>query len=435
MIRLDRCPPECNVRGRRRSTAALVFVLAVSLSPPGVAAIFVVDNATFDLGDIVKGDGICAFFGTAPGACTLRAAIQEANALPGTDLILLPAGTYVLSLVGQDDDATYGDLDVTGAVGIFGAGPGESVVDADGVDRIFDILTPVSVSVWGVTLTGGNTADVGGAVRVVPEGASLTLGNCRIYGNMANSGGAVHSFGATTIERCSFSANRAQTGTITNPDGGAIWSHGTLDVDSSSFSSNVADGFGGAIVLYNAIGATIVASTISGNSPSGIDALNTTFSLESTTVAFHSESGLDATACCGNSALVSLTCSIIAKNAGSQCGLLGSIGIVSNGGNVFEDSTCGFGFTDLMADPLLGGLTSRGGHLFGHVPQPGSPAIDGGHAGCSAPDLWGVARPMDGDGDGLAVADAGAVEVVPPGWIFGDGFESGSDSAWTSSTP
>jgi hypothetical protein len=42
-------------------------------------------------------DGVCA---TASGACSLRAAIMEANALPGADTIIVPAGTYVLALAG-----------------------------------------------------------------------------------------------------------------------------------------------------------------------------------------------------------------------------------------------------------------------------------------------------------------------------------------------
>src|SRR5919206_3772917 len=51
-----------------------------------------------------------------PGAarnCTLRAAVQEANADPthATE-ILVPRGTYVLTRHGLDDDASYGDLDI-----------------------------------------------------------------------------------------------------------------------------------------------------------------------------------------------------------------------------------------------------------------------------------------------------------------------------------
>ena len=46
-------------------------------------------TSTVDQPDAVPGDGICA---TGGGACTLRAAIQEANRLPGAQNVALPAG-------------------------------------------------------------------------------------------------------------------------------------------------------------------------------------------------------------------------------------------------------------------------------------------------------------------------------------------------------
>jgi hypothetical protein len=43
-----------------------------------------------------------------------------------------------------------------------------------------------------------------------------------------------------------------------------------------------------------------------------------------------------------------------------------------------------------------------------------SPVIDAGdNAACPAVDQRGVARPIDGDGDGIAVCDIGAVEYEP----------------------
>ena len=49
--------------------------------------------------DANPGDGIVA--GSVSGACTLRAAIQTANALPGPDAIKLKAGLYMLTLAGR----------------------------------------------------------------------------------------------------------------------------------------------------------------------------------------------------------------------------------------------------------------------------------------------------------------------------------------------
>ena len=48
-----------------------------------------------DTGDVSIGDGICRAFG---GQCTLRAAIQESNALPGINTIRIGAGVYELEV-------------------------------------------------------------------------------------------------------------------------------------------------------------------------------------------------------------------------------------------------------------------------------------------------------------------------------------------------
>lgn len=68
----------------------LVLTCALLLAAPAWAATFIVDSPD-DYADATPGDGICAAAG---GVCTLRAAIQEANALPGPDTIHfnLPSG-------------------------------------------------------------------------------------------------------------------------------------------------------------------------------------------------------------------------------------------------------------------------------------------------------------------------------------------------------
>lgn len=65
-------------------------------------------------------------------------------------------------------------------------------------------------------------------------------------------------------------------------------------------------------------------------------------------------------------------------------------------------------------------------------PRP-SAAVDGGHAFvCLADDQWGQTRTLDGDGDGLAVVDIGAVEER---LVFFDGFRRGDTSAWSATLP
>jgi parallel beta-helix repeat protein len=67
--------------------------------------------------------------------------------------------------------------------------------------------------------------------------------------------------------------------------------------------------------------------------------------------------------------------------------------------------------------------------------QPASAAVDSGdNAHAAATDVNGVTRPLDGDGDGLAVVDRGAYEYVPAAMIFADGFESGDTGQWSGVT-
>jgi hypothetical protein len=64
-------------------------------------------------------------------------------------------------------------------------------------------------------------------------------------------------------------------------------------------------------------------------------------------------------------------------------------------------------------DPLLRPLQDNGGNTLTHALPPFSPAID--HAdtpNCPASDQRGATRPLDGDGDGLALCDIGAFEAA-----------------------
>ncbi|MCZ6695774.1 MAG: CSLREA domain-containing protein, partial [Acidobacteria bacterium] len=118
----DSSPEILRVAARRRSAGVqlsalvrfviltLAFTLVSAFPSLVFAATFTVDS-TADEVDATPGDGICA---TAGGACTLRAAVQEANADIAIDTIDLPAGIYSFSLAGMDEDiAASGDLDIT----------------------------------------------------------------------------------------------------------------------------------------------------------------------------------------------------------------------------------------------------------------------------------------------------------------------------------
>src|SRR5262245_51493278 len=65
----------------------------------------------------------------ADGKLSLREAISAANARPGPDTIVVPAGVYRLALRGADDTNAAGDLDVTGSTLFQGAGAGNTIID------------------------------------------------------------------------------------------------------------------------------------------------------------------------------------------------------------------------------------------------------------------------------------------------------------------
>lgn len=268
----------------------LVFCGAVLLAGDAAAATFTV-NSTSDVVDANPGNGACA---TAAGTCTLRAAIQEANALAGADQINVPAGTYPLTINGAGENASAtGDLDLTSNVTIVGAGPTLTIVDASGLnprDRVFHALSN-TVTLRRMKITGGRQTRGGG---VLNAGATLTLTSVRVENNVATAdGGGVATNGvvvATTITGSTITGNNAagNGGGIANL-GGAI-----VTVNTSTISNNLAgdDGAG----LYNGLtcNAFVNGSTLTSNQGGGpfsrgggLANVDGTLELDNTTVSYN----------------------------------------------------------------------------------------------------------------------------------------------------
>tara|TARA_R110002095_G_scaffold152237_4_gene132172 strand:- start:156276 stop:173423 length:17148 start_codon:yes stop_codon:yes gene_type:complete len=207
--------------------------------------------------DVAPGDGVSV---DANGQSTLRAAIIESNARLGADTILLGTGVYTLSLFGTgEDNAFWGDLDITDDLTIIGAGSGRTIIDADFLDRIFHIFTDVNVSIRGVTLVNGNVTRVEDGGAILNYG-NLTLEDVEIRNSLANRGGALFNNGVVTITDSEFIQNTAIAG-----GGGIFNTNGaTVTLVMSTISNNDAENGGG---IYNAVTGTleIIDTTLDSN--------------------------------------------------------------------------------------------------------------------------------------------------------------------------
>ena len=247
----------------------LAAITLGALTPPASATTFTV-NSTLDQPDANLADVLCA---SASGFCTLRAAIQEANDTPGADTILVPAGTYALTVPGAGEDAAAtGDLDITGQVslhpleGPFGAAT--TVIDAGGLDRIFDLRAGSSSSyLQGVTVRGGAETD-GGAIRV-GNALGVVLSYLQVEANTASNGffgrgGGIHvsSGGSMDVRESAIVGNSVCAAGICF--GGGIYSEGSVSIRNSIVYGNTGDDGGG--ILIQAGDAELNNVTVAGNS-------------------------------------------------------------------------------------------------------------------------------------------------------------------------
>jgi CSLREA domain-containing protein len=133
-------------------------------------------NSQIDAHDANPGDGVCA---AANGSCTLRAALEEANASLGKHQVNVPAGTYLLTL---------GQLEVTDDIIIMGARQGSTVIDAQKNSRVLLIDSSgmrgrerVRAELHFLVMRGGRS-QTGGGIRNAMDGI-LELRYSTVSGN------------------------------------------------------------------------------------------------------------------------------------------------------------------------------------------------------------------------------------------------------------
>lgn len=400
-------------QSKRTAATALYLLLATLLivSPCLGAATFTV-NSTTDSVDILPGDGLCA---DASGNCTLRAAVQETNALPSADSIILGSGTYLLTIPdNSEQNAATGDLDITGPLTINGAGANTTFIDANGLDRIFEVINAGNVTVSGVTLQNGVAGQnqtgyfvqrAGGAIFHVGSPSVLNLSDVVIRNCSATSGGAVYNVYSTLVVRNSTLYNNSATA-----GGGGGIAEGLADymqLYNTTLSGNHATDSGGALVTSNntailnnvTIVDNIADSDNNGSGDGGGIAQGITApTLSNTIVARNSDSGGQAPDCSGN--INSWGYNLIGLNTG--CTITASTGDV-------------IGTVSGPRDPHLSPLIDNGGPTpthailnFSPALNSGNPATPGsGNGACELTDQRGVDRTAN------APCDKGAFEHVP----------------------
>lgn len=388
------------------------------------------------LGDAVDNnltDGICDSSATAGVQCTLRAAVQQANANVGANTIVLPAGTYPLSIAGLDATAAAGDLDITDALTLNGAGASTTAIQNETTDRVFDIRGSAVVTMTGVTVKGGNiTSSADGSGINVQSSATLSLNGVSVQQNQtaAGSGGGIYSEGTLTLSNSTVISNTA--GEETGGGGGIYLWTGNATLRNVTISGNQTKGGGGGILnmlaTANLNNVTVIHNTADsdndGGDGGGLWTGASTFNVKNSIIAenidiSHGVYRYGVADC--NGTFTSQGYNLIGDQARtSNTSTPACQGFSSTG-----DSVGGSWFMSnyLTWAAGLRPLALNGGTTLSHAPfsaaagltvDLANPATPGsGGNSCEAFDQRGQARPIDGGTDGVARCDRGAVELVP----------------------
>jgi predicted outer membrane repeat protein len=419
------------------SAALLVFTLAAARARANLP-IFVVDS-TADEHDLSL-DGICK---TASNVCTLRAAVEEANALTGA-VIEIPALTIAL---------TIGDLPVSSSMLVRGAGMRATVISAATSHRIFTLAGSASLSLGDVTLRDASISGGSGGALSAVSPARFDMDHVLVTNCSAGSGGAIYTTGEFTISSSVFTHCHATKSGILGAIGGvggAVYIAGNASgtalgtLERCTLDTNTSLQSGGAIHLLTGYGTVkLVNCTVSGNTAGnpgpdsagfggGISIVGSALTLDHATItnnvanASHGGGGISNTAA---ASAVGFSHSLIADNYDVFNGFLldgdcaGSV--TSTACNMLGPSGtghCTVSGSFIAGDPLFGPLQDNGGPAPTHALLAGSTAVD---FTCFAAEQTSI------DERGVhhlgTYPDLGAYERAPCGDVNGDGVVNVAD--------
>ena len=368
---------------------------------------------------------------------TDHSTIQEAvDAAYHLDEIIVMPGTYVENVDLGDKSLTIRSSDP------FNPGVVEStIIDGNNAESVFTVsgdgTTRCTFS--GFTIINGNERN-GGGIDIREASAIIT--NNRFIGNSARFGGAICCVQVydVAIQYNLIENNTAGGGPATDSGGGIYYAnvYGSFIIDRNVITGNTAEE-GGGICCNNSpasITNNIIADNTAAEEGAGImcdfDAYpdivnNTLVDNAPSAVALH----YDATPFIANNIIVGSACGIreydtsVSASAALNNALQNGINVLDRTMTPFytaEEVNSIEGYSsNIVADPLL----TSNYHL-----QQGSPCIDAGEND-DAPeaDFEGDPRPMDGNGDDVAICDIGADEYGPHPDSDGDGISDIDEGA------
>ena len=449
---------------RKATTAAGAAFGATALFAPGAEAANFTVNSLND-----PGSGTCD-----ATECTLREAIDAANANPDADVV-----TFASGLSGSIT-LTAGDIEITSDVEVQGPGADQLSVNGNATSRIFDIDGAGNqVSLSGLTVTNGREDFDGGAI--VNDDADLTLINMVISNSVSGEdGGAIDSDdGSLIVERSvitgneaagsgggiaaydqslSISASTVSDNDAVNGDGGGLYFSNTeadtafTMTSSTLYGNSAGDRGGGGVTIFGASAASSIAnSTISGNEAADRGGGVYFYSSADAPMAIRNSTIVDNEAVrtgggvyrygyendgVGGEDNLTISSTIVANNTAPD-GDLGDqdstdapgdpedvdgsfilgFSLIENPGEAVrtEDPA---GSNIFGQDPQLGPLADNGGPTETHLPALASPAIDAGISNGLTTDQRGLQRTVDRDEvanrSGSDGTDIGSVELQAP---------------------
>jgi hypothetical protein len=362
----------------------LTLLLTTPVSRPADFQVGAIGDALKDEPDANPGDGLCA---TTAGACTLRAAVDEAATAVTPKVIALANSLYLLEDV----------LSISSDVTLIGNGPDQT-------------------RIHGARL---NTQSGAGTLRI----ENLTL-----------SGGGIR---AAPLDTLIVRGVRFADNEIVSSFGGAIQTNAFMvDIRNSTFDNNRSTVDGGSLMCFSCSG-VLENVTVSGGSGGGLTFTGTgEVALKHVTIVGTGggsgwESPFGAALHVYDNMDVTIANSVLADNYSTgnavNCAVSSNASLISLGNNAFGDLT-GCTLTPLPSDQLpasirLQPLSVGLDEMPVRRPDSDSPLIDAfDDSSCLPTDARGLPRPMDGNDDSIAACDIGAAERRAPA-VFRDGFE------------